>query len=328
MEYEKILSIRETIDGIDESTDLGVVKEKLRGLNEALKKDDGHFTYRALDSSTLKQGDILEKTSDLCNLFKKYHSYFERDQYVYFIVLTQTCDLVQRGDGPKSNYITLAAIRSFEDFISKEIANFPQTELEKKGGILNQKHQAKLFDSTKKLFNNNHHEFFYLHEQNMLNFPSGVAYLRLSITLKIEHYDVCLAAKRLQLREDFTAKLGWLLGDLYSRVGTQDWVPNPYSEKEFNNWINKTIENNCAFVSGKRLQKLSRRFDGVDLSSVKKIDILNELKNINDENFREIFNGNMKKILFDMKLVNDDDEAEIIINKINSTSELMSCIKR
>lgn len=51
-----------------------------------------------------------------------------------------------------------------------------------------------------------------------------VAYLKVSIPLKSgEHYDKCLKAKRIELADEFKAKLGWLIGDMYSRVGTTDW---------------------------------------------------------------------------------------------------------
>ena len=54
-----------------------------------------HFTYDEqdkLDKATLFQGDILEKTKDLENLFFIYHKYYTK--YDHFIVLTQSCDLV------------------------------------------------------------------------------------------------------------------------------------------------------------------------------------------------------------------------------------------
>ncbi|BAC47429.1 bsr2164 [Bradyrhizobium diazoefficiens USDA 110] len=36
------------------------------------------------------------------------------------------------------------------------------------------------------------------------------------------HLATCVAAKILQLTDTFQAKLGWLVGQMYSPVGTQD----------------------------------------------------------------------------------------------------------
>jgi hypothetical protein len=43
------------------------------------------------------------------------------------------------------------------------------------------------------------------------------------VALKALHYDKLLAAKIAQLKEPFQAKLGSLIGTMYSRVGTTEW---------------------------------------------------------------------------------------------------------
>ena len=47
-------------------------------------------------------------------------------------------------------------------------------------------------------------------------------FLALSVALRISHYDACIGAKVAQLDDVFQAKVGWLTGNLYSRVGTPD----------------------------------------------------------------------------------------------------------
>jgi hypothetical protein len=42
------------------------------------------------------------------------------------------------------------------------------------------------------------------------------------VALRVEHYDVCLSAKIAQLQDIFAAKIGWAVGNIYSRVGTPD----------------------------------------------------------------------------------------------------------
>jgi hypothetical protein len=45
------------------------------------------------------------------------------------------------------------------------------------------------------------------------------------------HFQTCLDAKILQLNDTFQAKLGWLVGQMYSRVGTRDWEPKSLNAK-------------------------------------------------------------------------------------------------
>ena len=86
-----------------------------------------------------------------------------------------------------------------------------------------------------RLLNNNQEDYFFL----QLEPGSGLgqdhcAILQLSIALKAElHYETLLDAKILQLSESFQHKLGHLVGTMYSRVGTEDWVPQHASEADF-----------------------------------------------------------------------------------------------
>lgn len=61
-----------------------------------------------------------------------------------------------------------------------------------------------------RVYNNTEPDFFFLYKEDALNFPkSMVVYLKVSIALKSElHYDACLNAKRLELSDEFKAKLG------------------------------------------------------------------------------------------------------------------------
>ena len=46
--------------------------------------------------------------------------------------------------------------------------------------------------------------------------------------MSVQHFGICLQAKTCQLKEAFQAKLGWLIGNLYSRVATAEWdTENP-----------------------------------------------------------------------------------------------------
>jgi len=65
---------------------------------------------------------------------------------------------------------------------------------------------------------------FYLHPDSSVGIAvPSVSMLRVAITLRISHYEELLAARRGALSAEFCSKLGWLVGNLYARVGTQDW---------------------------------------------------------------------------------------------------------
>jgi hypothetical protein len=66
---------------------------------------------------------------------------------------------------------------------------------------------------------------FYLEPDGDLKLAvPSVALLRVSIALRSrEHYGVVAAARVGRLQSPFRNKLGWLAGNLYSRVDTPDW---------------------------------------------------------------------------------------------------------
>ena len=76
-----------------------------------------HWTYRAVEEEDLLQADILERTDALVAILKECHTYFCREEYTGFAVLTQSCDLVRRNGECKAPYISIAVIREFEPLL-------------------------------------------------------------------------------------------------------------------------------------------------------------------------------------------------------------------
>ena len=229
-------------------------------MSDTVSKDKVHFTYKANpDFSTLCQGDVLSITDDLRLLLKEIHPYFNGDQYKYFIVLTQSCDLVRReGNDCKSAYITLAAIKSFDDFFKSIMKRNGLAQSVGDYMLMYTSQERKAYQLIERLYNNTESDYFFLYKDEELGFPfSMVAYLKVSIALKSkEHYDTCLNAKIIELADEFKAKLGWLVGNIYSRVGTTDWdsIMTP-EEKE--KMINETIQTRCFVGEKNALKKLS-----------------------------------------------------------------------
>ena len=70
------------------------------------------------------------------DVLKIVHPYFLNKQSKYFMVLSQSCDLVRRtGKKCKTPYITLAAVKDYTEFLKKVLLNGKYAE-EVKGLLL------------------------------------------------------------------------------------------------------------------------------------------------------------------------------------------------
>jgi hypothetical protein len=184
-----------------------------------------HYVYREPNKKTLNQGDILRKSDELLDHLAQYHPYYASHvDYKYFMVITQGCDLVRRdGVTCASPYITLAAVRPVEEVLRRE-ASKHQNSWQRNAGVIGYKTRDKLIMFVESLLDNNKDEYFYLQADPEVQIDQNCcAFLQLAVTLKSEHYGMCLDAKICELDETFQAKLGHLIGHMYSRVGTKEW---------------------------------------------------------------------------------------------------------
>lgn len=238
---------------------MSLEKEK----NEYTIDKNIHFTYKATpDMESLCQGDVLEITEELSNVLKEVHPYFLNEQYKYFMVLTQSCDLVRRsGKKCKTPYITLAAVRNYTNFLERKLLKGKFAE--KSGGLLlmDEKNKERAYQLIERLYNNTEPEHFFLYKEDALDFSeSMVVYLKVSIALKSdEHYEKCLKAKKMELTDEFKAKLGWLVGNMYSRVGTADWegIISSDARKEM---LNNDLNSMCIIGNKEQLKQLKKEF--------------------------------------------------------------------
>jgi hypothetical protein len=188
-----------------------------------------HFCYARPDdylTSELAQGDVLRRTPELNQLLESVHPHFhQHSKNLFFMVLTQSCDLAVRdGATGKVPYINIAPVRSLDEVIAREIADLQLNKIRSDLPLLTHKSRDKLAEFTRRLINNNVPQYFYLESDGTELGQDCCAFLRLSIAIKSDlHYQTCVAAKFLQLNDSFQAKLGSLVGQLYSRVGTKDW---------------------------------------------------------------------------------------------------------
>ena len=291
-----------------------------------------HFTYKTpADIAQLQQGDILNKTDEIKSLLEIVHPHYLKEDYLYFIVLTQTCDLWRRGAKPcKAPYITLAAVRPLDLLLEREIKQYQNQHALSKGKIIDKSFYVKLASFIEKLLNNNAPEYFYLHEDAGLGFSeSCVAFLRLSIAIKAkEHYDKCLKAKVLELDDTFKAKLGWLVGNMYSRVGTEDWVPAVLpSTNAFNKKIKSILDQHCYWIDVPEFEaELKKRYssDVIEAMSAEQLlqlandipllskedKIITKLENTLQNKLGTVDSGTIQDIVFQLR---NDPEIKAIL---------------
>lgn len=222
-----------------------------------------HFTYKLNpDMQSLCQGDVLKITEELIEVLKNVHPYFLNKQYKYFMVLSQSCDLVRRnGKNCKTPYITLAAVRRYSDFLGKMLISGNFAEENKGLLLMDDKNKERAYQLIERIYNNTESEYFFLYKEEALDFQeSMVAYLKVSIALKSnEHYDKCLNAKKLELEDEFKAKLGWLVGNMYSRVGTADW-DGIMSMQAKRNMLNNDLHSMCVIGSKEQLTQFKNQY--------------------------------------------------------------------
>ena len=218
-----------------------------------------HWTYKSRSESDLEQGDILLPNEYLKKqVLDKYHPYYSsHPDNQLFIVLTQSCDLVLRSGECKAPYITLAPVRPLRVIIEREF-HHQLRNLKPNAQPYGASRVRELFsDFLYKLFNNNDPHYFYLKEQQDMNIAEDMcAITALSISIKSEHYSECLKARVLQLDDLFQAKLGWLVGQKYSRVGTPDW-----DIKELNDRVNRVILNTAVWIDDDQISRVNREVE-------------------------------------------------------------------
>lgn len=113
-------------------------------------------------------------------------------------------------------------------------------------------------NSLERLLHNTEESYFFVPESGHPHINADYCvFLKLSVALKAIHYQVLVDAKVAQLADVFQAKVGWLTGNMYSRVGTPDLeefedCPQDIKAKFFDETLYKDI----AWLTSSQLSRL------------------------------------------------------------------------
>lgn len=288
-----------------------------------------HFTYSSLPTfTTLRQGDVLEKTDEIASVLSSHHPYFTKEQYKYFIVITQSCDLERRDNKScNSPYITLAAIRTLDEFIERASKKMKMSEI---NGIkvLPQSQAEKFRQLLERLYSNSEDGYFLLPSEPESHFEKNmVAYLKVSIALKSdEHYPKCLSAKRLELADEFKAKLGWMVGTMYSRVGTKDWL-SIMSKSDYQAMLNSLLNQRFIISEDQKLPAVKKTLETLetDIEDLSKVqDIVNS---ITIETKYDKLMKELENIIMQSKVFINDQGKSVLIKKLQNSTTIRSNLK-
>ncbi|THD63613.1 MAG: hypothetical protein E7813_17850 [Bradyrhizobium sp.] len=288
-----------------------------------------HFTYERekYSVSELMQGDVLRRTAALDDVLKEVHPHFyQHPKNLFFMVLTQSCDLVPRGPSKscKAPYIAIAPVRTLDLVIERYIAQQNVAEVKAELPVLSAKARNKVSEFLHRLFNNNEPGYFYLDSVGTALPADCAAFLNLSISIKSEfHFTKCIESKVLQLTDTFQAKLGWLVGDMFSRVGTPDWEPS-----EINKKVTAAVRDAAIWVDDSKINAVEAAYrDIADGDVNRKMSAAEITSVVSRVPTRKQLVINQANVVIAEVLRGNDAQAQKLIRRLESDSALTALLK-
>jgi hypothetical protein len=236
-----------------------------------------HWTYAQIcdPDSDLQQGDILAVSKDLQDLFREVHRHFCDPKYLAFIILTQTCDLARHDGACSVKYINVAAVRSLADCLLTLLDTVCEPL---KPGIYSNRDRNKAQLLLDRIFNQNEFKlglFYLFPDADVGIVEDAVAFLRVSVAFRVDHYDLIKASRSGRLKPEFANKLGWLAGNLFDRVGTpRDWTREDLNSLS-RNYLSPDGNSPPRWIENHVLKHFERK--GIDLAKLTKEQMLDAL---------------------------------------------------
>lgn len=286
-----------------------------------------HWTYDEIKESEadLFQGDILVLTDELRTLLEKVHKHFTDDKYLGFIIITQSCDLVLRKGKCKANHINLSVIKSLEGTIDKLLDQCCRKISE---GIYTRETKSQANYLIERILNQNEEKLglFYLHPEPSIEIgEDSIAMLRINIALRSEHYKILQDARRGRLKSEFRNKLGWLVGNLYSRAATTDWSEKKQRDR-MKTIINRILDNAVSCWYSQSIINNAIK-DKVNFKDMTPGDIASKLEKYSPPPLKQIIANKAGEILKSLDSSISPSLIEKFKNRLNQNPEVSQAIK-
>jgi len=221
----------------------------------------------------LNQGDLIELSG---NFLEKFQGFYPEvttsNSDGYCMVISQSCDLVRRNGDCKSKYINLCMVRPFNEMMTKVFTHNKTKDVKDGDYFLFGSSQ---YDEVKsniwKLINNSEskNRFFLPKHSKLKNHL--LVQLDVMFAVRSEIYADILANRQLSLASEFRAKIGKIVGDLYSRVATSDLFDHGLQEEQVSAIVESMMDD----------LKIVNVLDGSNLEALRKKSYLINEKNIN-----------------------------------------------
>jgi len=238
---------------------------------------------------SLFQGDILRVSGVFQDYFLKFYPEVTNieGEEKYVMVLTQSCDLVKSHKRKlKVSHINVCLIRTLKNFIHSLISEIKPLSLGGKN-LLEEEVNDRIKDKIRKLLGNSDQKVNFFLPKELPFEEDMVALIPLSFSFRADHYDVLLQNKVLTLMPEFRAKVGYIISELYGRVGTPDLSDSGWDDKQVRNYINGLLHDlNLVQVPNKQfLQYIQKNW------SDNGVPINNLIEECFAENFKEDLKG-------------------------------------
>jgi hypothetical protein len=288
-----------------------------------------HLTYERdkYSANELMQGDVLKRTPALDAILKEVHPHFyQHPKNLFFMVLTQSCDLVPRGPTKecKVPYIAIAPVRTLDLVIERYLAQQNVAEVKAELPVLGMKSRNRVQDFLQRLFNNNETSYFYLDSTDTPLPSDCAAFLNLTIAIKSDlHFDKCVAAKIIQLTDTFQAKLGWLVGQMFSRVGTPDWDHAELSKK-----VNAALKDAAIWIDDTKIDAVENAYktiaDGDSARTMSAAEISSVVSSVPTRKQKVV---NQARMIISDFLKEDANRAQKLVRRLESDAALTALLK-
>ncbi|MGD0280558.1 MAG: hypothetical protein ABSC11_14825 [Smithella sp.] len=279
------------------------------------------------DDDCLQQGDLIKKNEEIKKLAVDEIGICNDDNIVAYIITSQSCDLFTRNGKIKTDFINLSIIKDFE-VILEQILNKENNKII--DNVFLEKDRDRSKELISRIINQNEkdHGLFYLHA-NMDKTKiaqSAIVLLRNNFSVNSEYYDLIKKHRIGRIMPEFRNKLGWMIGYLYSRIGTDDWEDDSNLKKEMLDLIKGLLKNKkYKWINDKEYK--NAKDNGLNLADVTYDNVEKMIENCQPELLENIIIENIRSNLQNIidgrkkyfkQIIDPEDKNITITDKINS----------